>query len=135
MDYKIEDVEGIGPSYGTKLKKAGIEKTSHFLEFCGTSKGRKKTAETTGISETHLLKWANMADLMRINGVGKQFAELLEASGVDTVKELKMRKPENLAAKMKEVNEAKKLTRSVPAESQVDKWVKEAGKLKPMISH
>ena len=135
MDYKIEEIEGIGSSYGAKLKKAGIDKTSHFLEFCATSKGRKQTAEKTGISETHLLKWANMADLMRINGVGKQFAELLEASGVDTVKELKHRKPDNLAAKMKEVNEAKKLTRSVPAESQVDKWVKEAGKIKPMISH
>jgi predicted flap endonuclease-1-like 5' DNA nuclease len=135
MDYKIEEVEGIGPSYGAKLKKAGIEKTSHFLEFCATSKGRKQTADKTGISETHLLKWANMADLMRINGVGKQFAELLEASGVDTVKELKMRKPENLAAKMSEVNEAKKLTRSVPAESQVETWVKEAGEMKPMISH
>ena len=135
MDYKIEDVEGIGPSYGTKLKKAGIEKTSHFLEHCGTSKGRKKAASETGISETLLLKWSNMADLMRINGVGKQFAELLEAAGVDTVKELKMRKPENLAAKMKEVNEAKKLTRSVPAESQVETWVKEAAQLKPMISH
>ena len=92
-------------------------------------------AGDTGLTESQLLKWANMADLMRISGVGEEYSELLEAAGVDTVKELKMRRADNLAAKMKEVNEAKKLTRQTPSESQVEKWVEQAKTLEPKISH
>jgi predicted flap endonuclease-1-like 5' DNA nuclease len=135
MDYKIQEIEGIGPSNGKKLEQAGILKSSDLLNQCGSSKGRKDTSATTGISESVLLKWANMADLMRISGIGKQYAELLEAAGVDTVKELKQRKAENLAEKMNEVNSVKKLTRGVPASNQVSEWIKQASNMKPAISH
>ena len=135
MGYKITDIEGIGPKYGAKLGEAGITNTDHLLRDCASKKGRKETAAKTGFSESQLLKWANMADLMRISGVGEEYSELLEAAGVDTVKELKMRRPDNLTAKMKEVNEAKKLVRQAPAESQVTKWVEQAKTLEPMISH
>ena len=86
MAYKIEEVEGIGPSYGAKLKEAGIDDTDDFLKLCCDAKGRKEAAEKTGISEKMLLTWANMADLMRVNGVGKQYAEILHAAGVDTIR-------------------------------------------------
>jgi predicted flap endonuclease-1-like 5' DNA nuclease len=92
-------------------------------------------AKQTGFSASQLLKWANLADLMRISGVGEEYSELLEAAGVDTVKELAARNAENLAAKMKEVNETKKLTRAVPAASQVQKWVDQAKAMDPAISH
>lgn len=135
MSYKIDEIEGIGPSYSAKLREAGIKTTDDLLDNCGSAKGRKDTAEKTGLSAGQLLKWSNMADLMRISGVGEEYSELLEAAGVDTVKELKHRKPENLAAKMAEVNEAKKLTRRVPSQSEVEKWVEQAKSLEPRISH
>lgn len=135
MSYAIEEIEGIGPSYAEKLGAAGIKSTDDLLAQCGSAKGRKDTAGTTGLSEKQLLKWANMADLMRIKGVGEEYSELLEAAGVDTVKELQHRNAENLAKKMAEVNEEKKLTRQVPTEKTVAGWVEQAKTLDPTISH
>lgn len=135
MGYKIQEIEGIGPAYGEKLSGAGIDTTTKLLKLCCDAKGRKETAEKTGLSESKLLEWANMADLMRISGVGSEFSELLEAAGVDTVKELRTRNAENLAVKMKEVNTAKKLTRTVPSAKTVTKWVEQAKALNPVITH
>jgi len=135
MSYDISNIEGIGPAFAKQLSVAGIVKTEDLLNHCGTAKGRKQVAETTGLSEKQLLKWTNMADLMRISGVGEEYSELLEAAGVDTVKELQHRVAENLAAKMAEVNATKKLVRMVPAKSMVERWIEQAKTLKPMISH
>ncbi len=135
MSYKIENIEGIGPSTGKKLATANIKTTDDLLSCCCNKKGRKATAEKTGCSESQLLKWANMADLMRISGVGKEYSELLEAAGVDTVKELRNRNAENLAAAMTQVNEKKKLTRTVPSAKVVAKWVEQAKGLDPLITH
>ncbi|MDZ7895591.1 MAG: DUF4332 domain-containing protein [Sphingobium sp.] len=135
MVYKVEEIEGIGTKYAERLQAAGIKTTDDLLEACGSRKGRDDMAKQTGFSASQLLKWANLADLMRISGVGEEYSELLEAAGVDTVKELAARNAENLAAKMKEVNETKKLTRAVPAASQVQKWVDQAKAMDPAISH
>ena len=135
MAYKIEEIEGIGPSYREKLGTAEIKTTDDLLKLCCDAKGRKHVAESTGIGEKQLLKWANMADLMRISGVGQEYSELLEAAGVDTVKELRNRNAEHLADKMKEVNEQKKLARSTPSTSSVTKWVDQAKTLDPLITH
>ena len=135
MAYKIEEIEGIGPTYGKKLTAAGIGSTDDLLDRCGSAKGRSETAEATGLTTQQLLKWANMADLMRISGVGEEYSELLEAAGVDTVKELQHRNADNLTEKMQEVNDAKNLTRQVPSSSQVAKWVEQAATLDPKISH
>ena len=135
MGYKIEEIEGIGPAYAEKLAAASIITTDDLLKLCCDARGRKTTAEKTGVSESQLLKWANMADLMRISGVGSEYSELLEATGVDTVKELRNRNAANLAAKMAEVNESRKLTRALPAEKAVSKWIQQAGTLDPLISH
>lgn len=125
-NYKIEEIEGIGPELGKKLRDAGVTTTDKLLENTKTKKQRKELAEATGIDEKRILKFANMADLFRINGVGQEFSELLEAAGVDTVVELAQRKPENLTAKMEEVNAVKKLTRRTPSLLEVEKWIKEA---------
>lgn len=135
MGYKIEEIEGVGPAYAEKLAAAGIATTDDLLDKCASKAGRTATAESTGLSEKLLLKWANMADLMRISGVGEEYSELLEVAGVDTVKELRNRNAENLAAKMAEVNEEKKLTRTVPSQSQVEKWIEQAKGLDPLITH
>ena len=135
MAYKIEEIEGIGPANAKKLAKAKIKTTKSLLNLCCDRKGRKAVAGETGVSEKQLLKWANMADLMRISGIGQEFSELLEAAGVDTVKELRKRNVANLTAKMAEVNAKKKLTRRVPAESMVGRWVDQAKNMDPMITH
>ena len=135
MSYSIDEIEGIGPTYADKLKAVGISTTEAYLERAKDPKGRKALAEETGIDDKRILKWANMADLMRISGVGEEYSELLEAAGVDTVKELKHRNAANLAEKMKEVNEEKKLVRQVPGESSVEKWVEQAKTLAPMMTY
>ena len=135
MRYKIEDIEGIGRAYRSKLSKAGICSTADFLEQCGGAKGRRQVAATSGLDEGQLLKWANMADLMRIRGIGKQFSELLEAAGVDTIKELRNRRPDNLAATMEEANARKKLARSTPSERRVAGWIDQAKGMSATISH
>jgi len=135
MAYQITEIEGIGPAFAKKLSAAAITNTDHLLAQCASRAGRKATADKTGLTEAQLLKWANMADLMRISGVGEEYSELLEAAGVDTVKELRTRRPDNLTAKMAEVNGAKKLVRQAPSEAQVTKWVEQAKSLDPLITH
>ncbi len=111
MAYNIVDIEGIGPSHGAKLEAAGVKTTDQLLAQAGSAKGRSELAARTGIAEGNIPRWVNHADLMRISGIGPQFAELLEASGVDTVKELRHRSAVNLAAKATEINEQKELTK------------------------
>jgi predicted flap endonuclease-1-like 5' DNA nuclease len=132
---KVEELEGVGAILAQKLNAVGIKTTDDLLEHCATAKGRESVAAKSGLSETQLLKWANMADLMRVSGIGGEFSELLEAAGVDTVKELRTRNADNLAAKMAEVNAAKKLTRRVPTSAQVAKWIDAAKAIEPKISH
>jgi predicted flap endonuclease-1-like 5' DNA nuclease len=125
-NYKIEEIEGIGPVISQKFQDAGLGSTEKLLENAKTKKQREELAEKLGISEKLILKYANMADLFRISGVGQEFSELLEAAGVDTVPELAQRNAANLTAKMEEVNDAKKLTRRTPTLKEVEKWIAQA---------
>lgn len=135
MNYRIEEIEGIGERFASKLKKAKIATTSDLLKLCCDARGRKTVSEQTGISAGNLLKWTNMADLMRVSGIGQEYSELLEAAGVDTVKELATRRADHLTAKMEEVNSTKRLTRATPAAETVEDWVQQAKKLDPIISY
>ena len=135
MIYKIVDIQGIGEAYATKLIAAGVATVDQLLEKGKDAKGRKALAEATGISEKNILTWVNHADLFRINGVGPQFSELLEASGVDTVKELATRNAENLVAKMEEVNAQKRLTKVVPSVEQVKKIIEQAKNLPGTLTY
>ena len=132
---KVSMIEGIGPVYEGKLNEIGIKTVAELLERGASAKGRKEIEQSTGIDHARVLKWVNMADLFRIKGVAGQFSELLEAAGVDTVKELRHRVPANLHAKMIEVNEAKKLTRAVPALSQVEDFIRQAKELEPKLTY
>ena len=133
--YPIAKIEGIGPVYAEKLKAAGITNTEQYLERAKDASGRKALEEETGIDHARILKWANMADLMRISGVGEEYSELLEVAGVDTVKELRNRNAANLTAAMKEANDEKNLVRQAPALSNVEKWVEQAKELAPMMTY
>jgi predicted flap endonuclease-1-like 5' DNA nuclease len=125
----LERVEGIGEVYAKKLNKAGVRSTEGLLKMGAKPAGRKEIAEKSGVSETLILEWVNHVDLFRIKGVFEEYADLLEETGVDTVKELAQRKPENLYKKLVEVNAAKNLVRQLPGQSQVTDWVAQAKKL------
>lgn len=131
----IDSIEGIGAAYHAKLKAIGISTSEDLLEACASKAGRAKLADTAGVPETLILKWANHADLTRIKGVAGQYSELLEAAGVDTVPELAQRKAENLTAKLIEVNEAKELVRKLPTLEQVEDWIEQAKKLPRAMSY
>lgn len=135
MSYAIEDIEGIGTLYAAKLKAVGIKTTDDLLEHAKTPGGRKDLAAQAGIDEARVLRWANHADLMRLKGVGKQFAELLEAAGVDTVKELATRRADNLHAKLVAVNTEKGLSGTVPSEGQLADLIAQAKGLAPALTY
>lgn len=132
---KLNMIEGIGPSYEMKLKEAGIRSVEKLLEFCADKKHREELAKKTGISEKLILTWANHADLFRVKGIGGQYAELLEAAGVDSVLELAQRKPHNLYEKMMETNEKKHLVHRIPTETMIKHWVDASAKLPKVIHH
>ena len=135
MTYKVIDIEGVGDVYAEKLIAAGIKTDADLLEKCAKPAGRKALAEATEISPKLILKWANHCDLYRISGVGPQFAELLEAAGVDTIKELKHRVAANLQKKLEEVNAEKNLTNRVPAESEIQKMIDQAKELPAVMEY
>lgn len=131
---KLENVEGIGEVYGAKLREAGIGSIPALLRKGSTPRGRQEIAEKSGLSSKRILTWINHADLKRIKGVERQYAELLEASGVDTVVELAQRNPVNLHQKMLETNEEKRLVRRPPSLSMVERWIGQAKTL-PRVIH
>lgn len=135
--YKIETIEGVGVKYAKILRKFEIGTTKALLDRGATKKGRKDLAAETGIDETLILKWCNMCDLMRVKGIAEEYSELLEVAGVDTVKELRKRKPENLQQAMADANAAKKkkLVRQVPGVKQVENWITHAKELDPVMKY
>ena len=135
MSYPITDIDGIDGDAATILKSVGIRSTERLLEAARTVRGRKMLAIKTGFDEKRLLCWANVADRMRIKGISKEYAELLQAAGVDTVKELKYRNPGNLAKAMSDANKKHKKVRLLPSEKVVGHWIENAKKLQLKISY
>lgn len=135
MDYKIIDIQGIGPVYAEKLTAAGIQTVSQLLERGKTPKGRKELEETTGIRHDLILTWVNHADLFRVKGIGPQFSELLEAAGVDTVKELAHRNATNLEKTLNEVNEKEHRTKRVPTASELQKMIDLAKEMPGVVTY
>ena len=132
---KLESVEGIGTKYAAKLKGAGVRSLEALLKRGSTAAGRKDLAAKAGVSEKLVLEWVNRADLARIKGVGEEYADLLEASGVDTVPELAQRKAENLAEKMAQINKSKRLVRQLPSAKMVEKWIAQAKSLPRVVKY
>ena len=131
----IDAIEGIGHKYATKLRKARIRTTDALLKRGADRAGRKQLVAETGFTTHQIMEWVNRADLFRVKGIGEEYSDLLEASGVDTVKELRTRNVANLTAKMVEINTKKRLVRRLPTESMVERWVAEAKKLNPVVKY
>ena len=132
---KLAEIEGIGPAYSEKLNAIDINSIDQFLLAAASRKGRKDLSEQTGISSKLVLEWANRADLMRVEGIGEEYSDLLEQTGVDTVNELKYRNPENLYNALLEINEQKNLVRRVPSQEDVAKWIEYAQQLPVVLTY
>ena len=135
MSYPITEIAGIGPEVAEKLRSAGIRTTTRLLDAAKSPKERKQLAGRTGLDEKRILSWANMADRMRIKGVGEDYASLLQAAGVDTVKELKYRNPAKLARAMAAANAKRKLVRVLPSDRAVVRWIEHAKRLQLKITY
>ncbi len=132
---RIIDIEGIGPQYARILQSHGVRTASRLLKAAATKKGRESLAEQTDIPEKLILEWVNLADLMRVKGVGEEYSDLLEEAGVDTVKELRNRNPANLYSALASTNTEKQLVRRLPSPEQVKAWVAEAKKLPAVVKY
>jgi predicted flap endonuclease-1-like 5' DNA nuclease len=133
---KIQDVEGIGPAFADRLKAAGVDTTDELLQRGGNSAGRANLAAASGITEKQLLEWVNHADLMRLDGVGSEYADLLEAAGVDSCAELAQRNAANLAQTFQELDAARpNWIRQIPSEATVAGWIAEAKTLELVVTH
>jgi predicted flap endonuclease-1-like 5' DNA nuclease len=132
---RVEVIEGIGPAYAGKLAAVGVLTTDDLLETAGSRKGREDLAEETSISGKLILGWVNRADLMRVPGVGEEYSDLLELAGVDTIRELRQRKPENLHQKMIEANQTRKVVQHVPSLAEVSAWIEAAKEMKARVAY
>ena len=128
-------IGGIGPKNAAKLRRAGIRTTEALLKRGATRQGRASLAQSASCEEPAVLLWVNHADLMRVKGVGSEYADLLEAAGVDTVKELRRRNAASLTAKLMQVNDQKRLVRRLPTEAMVERWIAHAKLLQPVVSY
>jgi predicted flap endonuclease-1-like 5' DNA nuclease len=135
MSYSLKDLKDVPAAAAQKLATLGVSTTEQLLDGAGSASGRKKIAAEIGAPISQVLTWVNEADLMRVPGVAEGFSQLLEAAGVDTVKELAARNAENLTAKLAEVNGQLQLTGRVPTQEQVAGWIEAAKGLAPKVSH
>ncbi len=135
MGSSISDLEGLGPDFAIQMKKVGIRTTEKLLETAKSLKGRQMLAQKTDVPQDELLRVANLIDRMRIRGVGQDYAALLEAAGVSTIKELRYRNPGRLAEAMAKANKERKLVRVLPSEQTVGRWIDHAKKLPVKISY
>lgn len=130
---KIINIEGIGPKYANKLINFGICTTERLLLVAAHKRGREDLADQVMIPEKLILEWVNLADLIQIKGIGEEYSDLLEEAGVDTVKELRRRRPETLYSNLVRINYEKKLVRRIPSQNNVQNWVKQSKKLEPRV--
>jgi hypothetical protein len=132
---RIDQVAGIDHKKATKLRKSGVRTSKTLIERASTRRGRTELARSTGLSPKDLQLWVHHADLLRVKGIGAEYAQLLVAAGVDTLRDLRRRNPTALVAKIIGLNGANKVVSRMPTESMVENWIADAADLEPSISN
>ena len=131
----IAAIESMDRLDATKLRKAGVRTTDALLNVAATRTGRRRLARETAISESEILAWVNRADLMRIKGIGSEYADLLEVAGVDTIRELRRRNPDRLLGAMTDLNLRRRVIRRLPTNGMVTGWIEAAKGIEPFVTH
>lgn len=132
---RIDEIRSLSHKDATRLRKAGVRTTEALLRRAATRSGRAELSDATDLATADLLRWVNVADLMRIKGIGGEYAELLSLCGVNTVKELRRRNEVALTAKIMSVNGRKDLVRRLPTEAMVESWIERAGRIDQVVKH
>lgn len=130
----ISAIRAIGHRNATKLRKARVRTTDSLLQQAATRKGRSDVAAKTGLATADILRWAHQADLMRINGIGSEYADLLSVAGVDTIKGLRRRNASNLMVAMTQANTKRRLVQRLPTVDMVQGWIDRANELEPIVT-
>jgi hypothetical protein len=131
---RIDQVAGIDHRQATRLRKAGVRTSKALTVFAATRRGRTQLAKETGLSPQDLQVWVHHADLLRVKGVGAEYASLLVEAGVDTLRDLRRRNPTALLAKIISMNGSQRVVDRLPTESMVVGWIAAAGELEPSIN-
>jgi predicted RecB family nuclease len=129
---RIDELNGIDPKDATRLRKAGIRTTEALLRRGATRGGRESIAQATGLDSDQLWLWVNRADLMRVRGIGAEYADLLEACGITTIRELRKRNAKALSTRMVDLNEKHRSVRRLPTEPMVQAWIDDAREMEPV---
>lgn len=130
---RIDEIAGIDPKDATKLRKAGIRTTESLLKRAGTRSGREQLAQEIGLDADAIMRWVQRADLMRVKGIGSEYALLLEACGVLTIRDLRRRNATALTAKLGDHNGRRSMVRRLPTEVMVAGWIEAAGGVEPLV--
>jgi hypothetical protein len=131
---RIDEVAGVAVKEATKLRKAGVKTSKGLIEFASTRRGRTELSAKTGLAPRDLQAWVHHADLLRVKGVGGEYAELLVAAGVETIRDLRRRNPTALVAKIMSLNGSDRVVRRLPTESMVLSWIEAAKNVEPSLT-
>ena len=123
---RIDQVAGVDHKNATKLRKVGVRTGRALIEAASSRRSRTELSKSTRIDQKHLQQWVNHSHLLMVRGVGAEYAELLVAAGVDTVRDLRRRNPTALLAKIIGLNGQKKVVRRLPTEGMVEGWIEAA---------
>jgi predicted flap endonuclease-1-like 5' DNA nuclease len=135
MSVAIDKIRGITKPLVDGLRSVGIRTSGQLLQNAATPLQRKTLANKLGVEPSVILNLANRADLARVNGIGGVYSDLLEHSGVDTIRELAQRRADNLYRRMQEINDARQLAKMLPSEDTVYSWVAQARNMHKLLEY
>lgn len=133
MPAPLSRLKGVSPELATRFKERGLTTTNQLLAVAGTPEGREMLAAQTRADVSLILRLTKRADLLRVEGIGDVYVELLEEAGVDSTRELARSRPERLYAQIMKVNITNQVTRRPPTLTKVRRWVAQAERLAELV--
>ena len=131
----LSKIDCIGKISVQKLSWAGIETTDELLKRGATVRGRQIISGETGLSSKRILEWVDHVNLLRLKGIGEDYAILLNEAGVYSVIELAQSDPDTLSERIEHINREKNIVRRQPSLAVIKRWIKDAQQLPRLIEY
>jgi len=131
----LTEIKGFTTATMNKFRNNGIRSANSFLYECGSASKRRTWARKLGIQFGKLTEWIRFADLFRIKGIGTKYVELLHYAGVQDVRTLSKRSPQQLYKQMQAANDRRHVVRAIPSYKQVSRWVSQAKRMKKVVNY